>query len=72
MLVVHALQPFKSVGEVVAMSKSDPSKWSYGTSGVGGPHHSSGEYFKSVNGAKLLHCNSTVRAFLCANLGQLS
>ena len=37
MLVVHASQPFKSVGEVVAMSKSDPSESSYGTSGGGGP-----------------------------------
>src|SRR5438477_473824 len=33
----------------------EPDKWSYGTSGVGGPHHLSGEYFKSVTGANLLH-----------------
>ena len=37
------------------LSKADPDKWSYGTSGVAGPHHLSGEYFKSVTGAKLLH-----------------
>src|SRR4029079_18758163 len=42
-------------GEVIEASKGEPNKWSYGTSGVGGPHHLSGEYFKSVTGANLLH-----------------
>jgi len=55
LLVVHPSTPFKSMSDVVALSKKDPDKWSYGTSGVGGPHHLSGEYFKSVTGAKLLH-----------------
>jgi tripartite-type tricarboxylate transporter receptor subunit TctC len=55
LLVVHPSTPFKSVADVVAASKREPSKWSYGTSGVGGPHHLSGEYFKSVTGASLLH-----------------
>jgi tripartite-type tricarboxylate transporter receptor subunit TctC len=55
MLVVHPSTPFKTVAEVIAASKRDPAKWSYGTSGVGGPHHLSGEYFKSVTGANLLH-----------------
>ena len=55
LLVVHPSTPFNSVADVVAASKREPSKWSYGTSGVGGPHHLSGEYFKSVTGASLLH-----------------
>jgi tripartite-type tricarboxylate transporter receptor subunit TctC len=55
MLVVHPGTPFKSVSEVVTTSKREPDKWSYGTSGVGGPHHLSGEYFKSMTGAVLLH-----------------
>jgi tripartite-type tricarboxylate transporter receptor subunit TctC len=55
MLVVHPATPFYSVADVVAASKREPSKWSYGTSGVAGPHHLSGEYFKSVTGANLLH-----------------
>src|SRR5207248_2364197 len=55
LLVVHAATPFRSVAEVIEASKREPDKWSYGTSGVGGPHHLSGEYFKSVTGAKLLH-----------------
>ena len=55
LLVVHPSTPFKSMADVIAASKREPAKWSYGTSGVGGPHHLSGEYFKSVTGANLLH-----------------
>jgi len=55
LLVVHPSTPFRSVADVVTISKREPAKWSYGTSGVGGPHHLSGEYFKSVTGASLLH-----------------
>src|SRR5207237_727623 len=55
LLVVHPSTPFHSVSDVIELSKREPNKWSYGTSGVGGPHHLSGEYFKSVTGANLLH-----------------
>jgi tripartite-type tricarboxylate transporter receptor subunit TctC len=55
LLVVHPSTPFNSPADVIAASKREPNKWSYGTSGVGGPHHLSGEYFKSVTGANLLH-----------------
>ena len=55
MLVVHQSTPFYKLKDVIEISKREPEKWSYGTSGVGGPHHLSGEYFKSVTGAKLLH-----------------
>lgn len=55
MLVVHPSTPFKSMQEVIEQSKREPAKWSYGTSGVGGPHHLSGEFFKNVTGAQLLH-----------------
>jgi tripartite-type tricarboxylate transporter receptor subunit TctC len=55
MLVVHPSTPFNTVNDVVAASKREPNKWSYGTSGVAGPHHLSGEYFKNVTGANLLH-----------------
>jgi tripartite-type tricarboxylate transporter receptor subunit TctC len=54
-LVVHPSTPFESVQDVIDASKREPSRWSYGTSGAGGPHHLSGEYFKSVTGASLLH-----------------
>jgi tripartite-type tricarboxylate transporter receptor subunit TctC len=55
LLVVHPSTPFRSMQDVIALSKKDKDKWSYGTSGIGGPHHLSGEYFKSVTGANLLH-----------------
>src|SRR3989449_1777912 len=55
MLVVHPSTPFRTVADLIELSKREPDKWSYGTSGVGGPHHLSGEYFKSVTGANLLH-----------------
>ena len=55
LLVVHPSTPFRTVAEVIEASKKEPNKWSYGTSGVGGPHHLSGEYFKAVTGANLLH-----------------
>ena len=54
-LVVHPSSPFKSVADVVAAAKREPDKWSYGTSGVAGPHHLSGELFKSFTGVNLLH-----------------
>ena len=55
MLVVHPATPFRSVADVVAAAKKEPDKWSYGTSGIAGPHHLSGEYFKAVTGASILH-----------------
>src|SRR5471032_1517547 len=36
LLVVHPSTPFNSVADVIAVSQREPSKWSYGTSGVGG------------------------------------
>lgn len=55
LLVVHPSTPFTSLADVIAAARREPNKWSYGTSGVGGPHHLSGEYFKSVTGVNLLH-----------------
>jgi tripartite-type tricarboxylate transporter receptor subunit TctC len=55
LLVVHPSTPFRSMQDVIELSKKDKDKWSYGTSGIGGPHHLSGEYFKNVTGANLLH-----------------
>ena len=54
-LVVHPSSPFRSVAEVIAAAKKEPDKWSYGTSGIAGPHHFSGELFKSVAGVSILH-----------------
>lgn len=55
LLVAHPSVPATTVAELIALSKREPGKWSYGTSGIAGPHHMSGEYFKSFTGADLLH-----------------
>ena len=55
MLAVHPATPFNTVNDVIVLSRREPAKWSYGTSGIAGPHHLSGEYFKNVTGAALLH-----------------
>ena len=54
-LAVHPSSPFKSVADVVAAARKEPDKWSYGTSGMAGPHHLSGELFKSYTGVNLVH-----------------
>ncbi len=55
MLVVHPSTPFMSAADVIAAAKREPNKWSYGTSGIGGPGHLAGEYFKSFAGVSLSH-----------------
>ena len=54
-LVVHPSVPAQTVSELIALAKREPAKWSYGSSGIAGPGHMSGEYFKSFNGISLLH-----------------
>lgn len=54
-LVVHPSVQAKDVAELVALTRREAGKWSYGTSGIAGPHHMSGEYFKNATGANLLH-----------------
>jgi tripartite-type tricarboxylate transporter receptor subunit TctC len=55
MLVVHPSTPFMSAADVIAAAKREPNKWSYGTSGIGGPGHLAGEYFKSFAGVTVAH-----------------
>ena len=54
-LLIHLSVPAQTVNDLVALAKREPAKWSYATSGVAGPHHMSGEYFKSFNRISLLH-----------------
>lgn len=56
LLVVHAAMPVRTVGELVALIKAHPGKYSYGTSGVGSTPHLAGELFKLRAGnLDLLH-----------------
>jgi tripartite-type tricarboxylate transporter receptor subunit TctC len=54
-VVVHPDVPAKTVGEPTALAKAKPQALSYGSAGVGTPHHLAAELFKSMTGASLLH-----------------
>jgi tripartite-type tricarboxylate transporter receptor subunit TctC len=54
-LVVNPKQPFKDVKEFMAYAKANPSKLSYGSSGIGTPQHLVGVMFNDLAGASLLH-----------------
>jgi tripartite-type tricarboxylate transporter receptor subunit TctC len=55
MLVVHPSTPASNVRELVELLKSNPGKYSYGSSGLGTIVHLSGEMLKSVAGVEVLH-----------------
>jgi len=54
-LMVHPSVPAKTVAEFVALAKANPGKFSFGSSGVGGPHHLSGEILRLMAGIQISH-----------------
>jgi tripartite-type tricarboxylate transporter receptor subunit TctC len=54
-LTVRSDLPAKSVAEVVALAKSSPGKYTFGSGGNGNSLHIAGELFKYVAGVDLLH-----------------
>jgi tripartite-type tricarboxylate transporter receptor subunit TctC len=54
-LVVHPSVPVKSVKELIALAKKRPGQLNYGSSGVGGFGHISGELFDLMTGTKMTH-----------------
>jgi tripartite-type tricarboxylate transporter receptor subunit TctC len=55
MLVVHPSTPVNTVKELIALLKSNPGKYSYGSSGNGTIVHLSGEMLKTAAGVEVLH-----------------
>jgi len=55
MLIVNPDLPVRSVTELIAYAKERPGKLSYGSGGVGAPHHLYAELFKSMTGIQLTH-----------------
>ncbi|WP_255591963.1 MULTISPECIES: tripartite tricarboxylate transporter substrate binding protein [unclassified Acidovorax] len=54
-LVVSNTVKAQNLKELIALLKSQPGKFSYGSSGVGTPPHLSGELFKSMAGVDISH-----------------
>lgn len=54
-LVVHPSVPVKTVAEFIALGKSNAKGITYASSGSGGAMHLSGELFKMLTGANLVH-----------------
>jgi len=54
-LVVPPDSPVKSVKDLIALAKSKPGKMNFGSSGMGGSNHLSGELFNALAGTKIVH-----------------
>ena len=54
-LSVNKKVPVQSLAELIALAKKDPGALTFGSSGVGGAHHLSGELFAQDAGIKLTH-----------------
>ncbi len=54
-LIVHPSVPVNSVKELIALAKKRPGDLNYGSSGVGGFGHISGELFTLMTGTRMTH-----------------
>jgi tripartite-type tricarboxylate transporter receptor subunit TctC len=73
-LVTPAAMPVVSVQDFIAMLKSKPGQLTYGSTGVGGGNHLSGELFNLMTGTRSIHVPYTGSAAALAALlgGQIS
>lgn len=54
-LVVHSSVPVKTLQEYIAYAKANPGQMTFGSSGIGTPHHIDGEFLGSLADIKLNH-----------------
>ena len=54
-LVVHSSVPVKTLQEYIAYAKAHPGQMTFGSSGIGTPHHIDGEFLASLADIKLNH-----------------
>ena len=73
-LVTLATSPWKTIADIVAAARAKPGAVSYGSTGVGGGNHLSGELFALATGTQLTHVPYKGSAPALADLlgGQLS
>jgi len=54
-LTLHPSISAQTLPELITELKAHPDKYSYSTSGTGGPQHLAGEMFKSLTGTRIMH-----------------
>ncbi len=54
-LVVHPSVPAKTLGELLALARSNPGTINYGSSGPGSNYHMAGELLKNLTGVDIVH-----------------
>ena len=54
-LVVHPSVPVRSVRDFIALGQRTPGRFTYASSGAGGPAHLAGELFTALAGLKMIH-----------------
>jgi len=47
--------PVKNLNDLIALAKKEPGKLTFGSSGIGGAHHLSGEMFREIAGLDITH-----------------
>ena len=71
---VNAKVPVGSFKELIEYAKKNPGKVTYGTSGIGSPHHLSGELIQMLTGVRLTHVpyKASAAALLDTVSGQIA
>lgn len=54
-LTVNASSPAQNLKELIALAKAQPGKLTFGTAGIGTPHHISTEMLRKMTGIELVH-----------------
>lgn len=54
-LVSHPARNFKNVGDFIAAAKAQPGKFSYGSAGLGSPHHLTMEWLRTMTKIDITH-----------------
>lgn len=54
-IVVHPSVPAKTLAEFIVLTRAQPGKLNYASSGQGTPYHMAGELFKSMTGTNIVH-----------------